>query len=69
VQKGIGIFTKSVKFADFPSAETAKPCSGLPPLLAQAAFPPAPSAYLRRRNIGQETARIVQMKKIRKNDN
>ena len=24
MQKGIGIFTKSVKFADFPSAETAK---------------------------------------------
>jgi hypothetical protein len=88
VQKGIGIFTKSVKFADFPSAETAKLRSGLPPAaaappwiafsshhpsntgiktsLAQAAFPPAPSAYLRRRNIGQETARIVQMKKIQK---
>jgi len=46
VQKGIGIFTKSVKFADFPSAETAKPRSGLQPLLAQAAFPPAPSERL-----------------------
>ena len=34
--------------AAIASAETAKPRSGLPPLLAQAAFPPAPSAYLRR---------------------
>ena len=74
--------------AAIASAETAKPCSGLPPAaaappwiafsshhpsntgiktsLAEAAFPPAPSAYLRRRNIGQETARIVQMKKFGK---
>ena len=34
MQKGIGIFTKSVKFADFPSAETAKLRSGLPPSTA-----------------------------------
>ena len=31
MQKGIGIFTKSVKFADFPSAETANSRFGLPP--------------------------------------
>lgn len=40
MQKGIGIFTKSVKFADFPSAETANSRFGLPPLLAQASFHP-----------------------------
>jgi len=40
VQKGIGIFTKSVKFADFPSAETANSRFGLPPLLAQASSRP-----------------------------
>ena len=46
MQKGIGIFTKSVKFADFPSAETAKLRSGLQPLLAQAASRPRhPSGF------------------------
>ena len=34
MQKGIGIFTKSVKFADFPSAETANSRFGLPPSTA-----------------------------------
>ena len=34
MQKGIGIFTKSVKFADFPSAETANSRFGLPPAAA-----------------------------------
>jgi len=46
VQKGIGIFTKSEEKANFPPAETANSRFGLPPLLAQAAFPPAPSERL-----------------------
>jgi len=46
VQKGIGIFTKSEEKANFPSAETAKPRSGLPPLLAQASSRPRrPSGF------------------------
>nr|UWI03423.1 MAG: hypothetical protein [Bacteriophage sp.] len=34
MQKGIGIFTKSEEKANFPSAETAKPRSGLQPAAA-----------------------------------
>ena len=46
MQKGIGIFTKSEKFADFPSAETANSRFGLPPLLAQASSRPCrPSGF------------------------
>ena len=46
MQKGIGIFTKSEEKANFPSAETAKLRSGLPPLLAQASSRPRhPSGF------------------------
>jgi hypothetical protein len=76
VQKGIGIFTKSVKFADFPSAETAKLRFGLPPSTAltrgtgtSPARKPLPARAVRaalplkRR---PKTARGTKMKKIRK---